>query len=511
MKRSVAESLLIALLFLTSLIGIFLTDDTIATGSTVYVADHGNADYIKIQDAIDSVNSGDTIYVYNGYYFENLIINKTIYLIGEDKSNTTIDGSGDNAIVISTDGAEIRDFTIKNGTNGIMINDSRENTILDNTIMDTNFGVYLDNKSFNNTIYNNNFINNIKNAYDSSSNNWHHLSIGNYWDDYTGSDENDDGIGDTIYNVYGGNNQDTYPLMEPITKEPNAGFTYLPLAPTTQDIIQFNDASIDLDGNIASWSWNFGDGNYSTDRNPTHKYTDDGIYSITLKVTDNYGVVNETAQQISILNVGPTSDFIYSPANPTDLQNVTFTDKSSDSDGSIVNWLWNFGDDNSSVLKNSSHKYGDNGTYTITLIVTDDDGSTDTISQQIIVSNVGPIASFYVSSENNTIIANDKLQFIDTSKDLDGYIISWKWNLGDGTTSTEKYLSHIYSSKGVYKVSLTVIDNDGTSSTEIKEVTVSTLMKPHKIEKGFSTFDIFFVVFIIIMVAMVIFISRKYG
>ena len=511
MRNSIALLLSIVLLLSTTSIVVFSIDGVNAAISTVYVDSSGGSDYIHIQDAINAADPGDIVYVYSGFYQENLIINKTITLIGEDKTNTTIDGRGSDAISISADGIEISGFTIRNGTNGIIINGSSENTITDNTIMNTDCGAYIDNKSSNNTIYNNNFLNNTKNAYDLATNIWYYSSIGNYWDDYTDIDSDDNGIGDTPYNISGGINQDIYPLVEPITEKPEAIFTYSPSGPTTQKIIQFNDISTDSDGYISSWSWNFGDGNTSIEQNATHKYANNGIYSITLEVTDNYGATNETAQQISILNVGPTADFDYSPKSPTDLQNVTFTDTSIDLDGKIVDWSWGFGDGKSSTLKNSSHKYDDNGTYTVTLVVTDDDGASDSTSQQIPISNAAPTASFYVSFENVTILVNDEIQFTDSSKDLDGNIISWHWDLGDGTTSTEKQLIHIYSSNGVYKVTLTVTDNDGASSTETKHITVSSLIEVHEIEKGFSTFDLVFVVFIIIMVAMVIILSKKYG
>ena len=499
-------------LFLILFFSSFFTNNCLtATASTINVDNDGNGNYTVIQDAINIANNGDTIFVYSGYYTENLVINKPITLIGEDKGNTTIDGNNDVTVGVFSDNVGLEGFTIKNGTKGIMLNNSSKNTIKENTIINNNYGIYIDNKSTNNTIYQNNFIDNTKNAYDLSTNFWNFSSNGNYWDDYIGSDENDDGIGDIPYNISGGDSQDMYPLMVPIFEKPIAAFSHLPYGPTTQDVIEFIDESIGIDGQIVSWSWNFGDGNTSIDQNANHTYDDDGIYNIILKVTDNYGLTNETAQKISVLNEEPTADFDYSPATPTDLQNVTFIDTSIDLDGEIVSWSWDFGDGNSSTLKNPSHKYDDNGTYTVTLIATDDDGASDSTSQQIKVLNAAPTASFRVSFENVTILVNDEIQFTDSSKDLDGNIISWHWDLGDGTTSTEKQLIHVYSSNGVYKVLLTVTDNDGASSTETKHITVSSLTEVHEIEKGFSTFDIVFVIFIIIMVVMVIFLSKKYG
>jgi len=511
MKSSITLLLSIILLLSSVLLGVFSTDNIKAISLTVYVDSSGGSDYLLIQDAINDINIGDTVYVYSGYYLENLIINKNIILIGKDKINTTIDGNGKDVVSIFADDIEISGFTIKNGKNGITINESSDNIITENTFIDNECGIYIDNKSSNNTIYKNNFINNVKNAYDLSKNSWYNSSIGNYWSDYMGFNEDGNNIGDTPYNITGIGNQDFYPLFEPITKKPNVDFNYLPSNPTTQDIIQFKDNSIDLDGNISSWLWNFGDGNISIEQNTTHIYSDNGNYQVTLKIIDNYGSVNLTSKQISILNVGPKADFIHTPENPNDLENVTFTDKSLDPDGIIVNWSWSFGDGNSSKSMNPSYHYNDNGIYTVTMIATDDDGSTDTISKQITIRNVGPIASFSFSSTNITIILNDELQFRDSSVDLDGDIISRHWDFGDETISNEDNPIHYYSKNGVYQVKLTVIDNDGDSNSFTKPVTVASPQELEKIETGFSLFDIIFIIFIIIMVVMVIFLSRKYG
>jgi|GEM_PF-6074600 len=72
-------------------------------------------------------------------------------------------------------------------------------------------------------------------------------------------------------------------------KVPISGFSIIPLNPATKDIVQFTDASYDPDGTITMWFWNFGDGNTSTSRNPTHTYAQTGQYTITLQVTDNDG------------------------------------------------------------------------------------------------------------------------------------------------------------------------------------------------------------------------------
>ena len=155
----------IALLTLSSSIVIFSIDMVHAAGSTIHVDDdniQGPWDgtfvhpFQLIQDGIDASTEGGTVYVYNGIYYENVIIEKTIKLLGENKSNTTIDSSGSgNVLSIFANHVNITGFTIKNGTNGITISGSSECVITTNTITETVYGLYVENLSQNNDIYNN--------------------------------------------------------------------------------------------------------------------------------------------------------------------------------------------------------------------------------------------------------------------------------------------------------------------------------------------------------------------
>lgn len=92
-----------------------------------------------------------------------------------------------------------------------------------------------------------------------------------------------------------------------ITEKPNvppiANFSYLPLHPTTNDTLQFTDSSTDSDGTIVSRYWDFGDGTYSTEKDPAHQYVQKGIYRIVLNVTDNDGALNSTYRWIVVDSV----------------------------------------------------------------------------------------------------------------------------------------------------------------------------------------------------------------
>jgi len=134
---------------------------------------------------------------------------------------------------------------IYNNITGILIEDSsNDNTIFENNIIENSNGIYIKDDQHsgpcdNNLLYHNNLINNTQNAYDECNNTWSNetLKEGNYWSDYNGTDADQDGIGDSPYNITGGSNQDIYPLMEPYIGDtepptldissPEEGFLYI--------------------------------------------------------------------------------------------------------------------------------------------------------------------------------------------------------------------------------------------------------------------------------------------
>ena len=268
--------------------------------------------------------------------------------------------------------------------------------------------------------------------------------------------------------------------------QPSANFTYKPINPTTQDIIFFNSTTYDPYNNLVNWTWSFGDGNTSYIENTTHQYSDDGYYFITLNVTDKYGLTNETTKQIYISNVGPLADFEYFPAIPTDLEEVTFIDDSIDKDGHIIDWYWDFGDGYNSTEQNPTHQYADNGTYIVSLNVTDDDGDKNETTQHIIIRNVPPIANYTLKPYHPEI--NEPVEFMDTSVDLDGVIICWLWDFGDGNSSIEQNPQNNYSSLDSYLVTLNVTDDDGDSNETSMQI-ITKMKYIEEIEPGGETVD----------------------
>jgi len=219
----------------------------LAYAEILYVGGSGEGNYSNIQNVINISSAGDIIYVYNGTYYEEIEVNKSIDIFGEYKESTIIKGKNSfNIIKIKAQWINITGFTIQNGiTSGILIENTSNCSIFNNNIINNGIGINVissrSTKIFNNTISNssvvginitsmqinnhmskdntifhNNFINNYKNVYDKGiDNNWSNISEGNYYDDYNGLDKNNDGIGDKPYLIPGGDNRDNYPLMMP--------------------------------------------------------------------------------------------------------------------------------------------------------------------------------------------------------------------------------------------------------------------------------------------------------
>jgi PKD repeat protein len=141
------------------------------------------------------------------------------------------------------------------------------------------------------------------------------------------------------------------------------------------------------DGFIASYLWEFDDGNDSTEMSPTYTFADEGVYEVTLTVTDNQDETGEDTITItvSIINLGPAAAGSADKPSVPEGQTVTFTDASTDADGTIASWAWDFGDGTTSNDQHPTHDYDTVGTYTVVLTVEDDDGAIDTVDIPITV------------------------------------------------------------------------------------------------------------------------------
>jgi parallel beta-helix repeat protein len=177
-----------------------------------------------IQEAIGAASSGDTIHVASGTYHEDLTVDRSVTLAGENRNTTVIVAKAFRVVEIlgAWRGSKISGFTIQGGAVGIYVGSDNNiiedntitncevgiqlwqyvsgNTIRRNTIVNNKVGILCDFGS-GNTVYHNNFINNMNQTIDMGSNTWDFKGEGNHWSDYNGTDTNKDNRGDTPYNV----------------------------------------------------------------------------------------------------------------------------------------------------------------------------------------------------------------------------------------------------------------------------------------------------------------------
>jgi len=150
-------------------------------------------------------------------------------------------------------------------------------------------------------------------------------------------------------------------------------------------------ASTDPDGSVDVYSWDFGDGASAGDIKPNHSYGAEGDYTITLTVADDDGATSYSSQSVSVVSAGnsnnpPTASF---SSNCTDLICNFDAATSTDSDGAIVSYDWDYGDTRSGTGQTSGHIFATGGTYVVVLTVTDNAGATSTGSRSLSVSGGG--------------------------------------------------------------------------------------------------------------------------
>ena len=235
----------------------------------------------------------------------------------------------------------------------------------------------------------------------------------------------------------------------------------------------------DLDGYIVNFTWSLGGGRYLYGPEVTAMWTRAGTYEIMLSVRDNDGATATHFFNVSVTNSAPKAGFGYTPPTPTELETVTFdAGTSTDLDGMITGYNWNFGDGNSGSGVITEHAYLANGTYRVTLIVMDDDGGTDSFVQNLTVSkyNAPPVPSFLYSPLEPT--TTDYVQF-DASASYDtapGQLRRYEWSWGDGTTNSMLSMprtSHRFMVAGTFSVTLTVTDDLGAKGRMSADITVT--------------------------------------
>lgn len=239
-----------------------------------------------------------------------------------------------------------------------------------------------------------------------------------------------------------------------ITKEirvnPNPTADFMVKHVPYQTPSEFYDSSLVPEGKLKKWTWNFGDGNSSDDRNPVHLYASPGTYLTNLTVMTDSGCTYSTSKNIKIY---PLPNAKFTAKNVCDNDSVFFQNKSTISAGQMT-YKWFFGDETSSVKKSPAHMYDTPGTYKVTLIVISEAQGKDTTSQNITVYP-NPVPDFKAPD----VCDGHTTEFINNSFIAFGNISSYTWDFGDGTNSIQESPTRQYLNPGEYQVSLTAVSD----------------------------------------------------
>jgi PKD repeat protein len=217
-------------------------------------------------------------------------------------------------------------------------------------------------------------------------------------------------------------------------------------------------------------SWDFGDFSIGAGASTTHAYADNGSYPVSAVVTDDDGGTDVVTATVSIANLNPVITSITAPDGMEGVP-ISMSATATDVPADTLTFSWTFGDSGSATGTSVSHTYGDQGTYTVTLTVTDDDGGSTTTTETVVVSNEAPtITSTTIPSVG---VEGSPVAFSGAATDIGGDPLSYSWDFGDSATGAGSSISHTYADNGAYTVTLTVSDGDGGQDVATGTITIS--------------------------------------
>jgi len=248
--------------------------------------------------------------------------------------------------------------------------------------------------------------------------------------------------------------------------------------------VEFYDMSSAPNGWVVEWHWYFGDGTDTVVLFPdppdvTHTYTSSGAFVASLVVTSNAGCQDSVTHEVSV-SVSPQADFIAGGPR-CDGNLIQFFDQSLGFGTDIQAWSWNFddpasGSNNTSNLQNPYHLFTAPGTYGVFLEVMNSNGCFDSITKQIEIYLPPPV--YFNISPAGGVCQNEPASFsVNPDTTNIATIISYFWDFGDpasgsSDTSSLPNPSHLFTTFGVFNVSLTVTDTAGCTNTVIRSVEV---------------------------------------
>lgn len=234
--------------------------------------------------------------------------------------------------------------------------------------------------------------------------------------------------------------------------EPMAAMSFASSGTCAPAVVDFTNGST----GAIDFTWDFGDGMESNMIDPTHVYTEPGIYFTQLTVTDELGCQDSITAIDTIIVQGPVVDFLWMDSLACEHLEVAFSNQTIDG----VTYEWHFGDGATSTLEDPTHLYTDPGVYDVTLIATDANGCSSSNSYTGIIEIFENPA---ISATFSDTMGCGPLTVSMTA--LGTGVAATSWDLGDGSTSTQDSLSHTYTTSGNYVIEIVGTTMNGCSDT----------------------------------------------
>lgn len=245
-------------------------------------------------------------------------------------------------------------------------------------------------------------------------------------------------------------------------------------------------ASYDIDGRIAAYRWDMGDGTVLEGETVTHTYRESGRYQVALRVTDDSGVENDTAADRLMVGVNaPPEPRFTIPPRPVSVSEAATLDASgsTDADGEILSYMWDFGDGSTGEGPVARYAWTRPGVFTVTLTVSDDSGTGSALQSVAmpIVIDAAPVAD---AGPDQFVTASEVVFDGGGSTDSDGTVAAWEWDFGDGTTGSGRQVRHAYERPGTYEVALVVRDDSGAPLNTDRDTMRVTINAPPIADAG---------------------------
>lgn len=225
--------------------------------------------------------------------------------------------------------------------------------------------------------------------------------------------------------------------------------------------VKFKDQTSTASGQIVSWFWVFGDGGTSTAANPTYVFKQPGSRTVTLRVRNQHGCEKVKSTTSPIVVLGPDAKFTADKtAICTTPATFTFTNQST---GNNLTYSWNFGDGQTSTLKDPVHTYNSAGTFKVVMKARDANSCEQSFEMSV---NAGSEGGLDFSASTFKVCLGSPIDFKLVSTDA---AVTQTWNFGNGNTSTSRDPQFTYAAPGTYTVTLSAELLNHTCNSVVKK------------------------------------------